>query len=198
MARSDRSPRNRNKIRFLKRTSDRSGFDNFDHKGNKLWNGIKDVVDGQGTNGNVLVDPSEFDTPPPSKEPLGGADVSGTPRTGSTTTTIPSGSENPVLLITAAGGIAINNQPFIVFSGSNQAIEISANPQISRGRAQQILGFQCVGSNVTLSNGNGLAMTAGKSFVMDSGAIWTAMYDGTDNLWRETSRSHVLHDLGMF
>ena len=50
------------------------------------------------------------------------------------------------------------------------------------------MGIQCVGSNITLDNGTGLALAGSQGFVMTSGSIITFMYDGTDNLWREGSR----------
>jgi hypothetical protein len=199
MPHQNQGPRIRDKIRFLKETSQRSGFDNFDRFGNKRWTGIKDVRSGvksAGQQGTVLVSPEEFDTPPPSEESLGGADISGTPRTNSDTTDIPIGSEKVVLVITAAGGINLNQEPVVLFAGTNASINISANPQISRGKATQIKAFQCVSNEVILDDGDGLAMAGSKAFVMTSGSIWNAMYDGTDNLWRELSRGIEHGSLG--
>ena len=181
----------RKKTRFLKETSDRSGFDNWSYDGktfNKRWESVRQ--DGS------KIAPEEYDVPPPSNIPLGGADISGTPRTNSLTTDVPSISEQTILYITAAGGISINDEPWILISGSSQAVTLTADPQVSAGRAQQILGIECVGSSVTLVNSSGLALHAGRRFLMDSGAIVVLMYDGTDNLWRETSRSHRLKSLG--
>ena len=168
---------------WLKETSDQSGFDNFGFDGttfHKKWRSIKQ-------NG-LTIAPDEFDTPPPSSKPLGGADISGSPRSNSLTTTVPSGFDITIQYITAAGGIISSEVPTIYVTGSNTAIDISANPQVSAGSPQQIMGIQCVGSNVTLDDGTGLALTAGQQFVMTSGSTINFIYSATDNLWHETSR----------
>ena len=168
---------------WLKETSDRSGFDNFAYDGvtfHKKWTSI--------TQNGLTIAPDEFDTPPPSTKPLGGADISGTPRANSLTTTVPSGHDITTQYITAVGGITSSQAPVIYVTGSNTAIDISANPQVSAGKAQQIMGIQCVGSNITLDDGTGLSLIADQQFVMTSGSIITLMYSGTDNLWHETSR----------
>lgn len=171
----------RRRTRYLKETSDRSGFDNFNSRGKKMWESIKQ-------NGSRIA-PSEFDVPPPSNKPLGGADVSGQPRTGSDTTDIPSISQQTVLYVSAAGGISINDEPWIMVAGSASAINITANPQVSTGRAQQIIAIQCVGSAVTLEHGSGLSLTASQLFRMESGSIINLIYSATDNLWHELSRT---------
>ena len=168
---------------YLKETSKRSGFDNWSFDGttfHKKWTGIKDK--------GFLIAPEEIDTPPPSSVPLGGADITGTPRTGAETTTIPSVSAQVIQYVTAAGGISLNTQPWIMIAGSNTAVDITANPQIQAGKPQQIISVQCVGSSVTLEEGSGLALIAGKTFVMQSGSIINYIWSGTDSLWHETSR----------
>ena len=168
---------------WLKETSDQSGFDNFGFDGttfHKKWRSIRQ-------NG-LTIAPDEFDTPPPSTKPLGGADISGSPRSNSLTTSIPPGHDITTQYVTAAGGITSANRQIIYVTGSNTAIDITADPQVSAGRGQQIIGIQCVGSNVTLDDGTGLALTADKQFVMTSGSIITLLYSATDNLWHETSR----------
>ena len=168
---------------WLKETSDQSGFDNFGFDGttfHKKWRSIKQ-------NG-LTIAPDEFDTPPPSSKPLGGADISGTPRANSLTTDVPSGHDITIQYITAAGGITSSAVPTVYVSGSNTAINITADPQISAGRGQQIMGIQCVGSNITLDDGTGLALTADQQFVMTSGSTINFIYSATDNLWHETSR----------
>ena len=181
----------RKKTRFLKETSDRSGFDNFSYDPpafNKRWESIRQ-------NG-LKIAPDEYDVPPPSTKPLGGADISGTPRTNSTSTDVPAISSQVIQYITAAGGITYSAQPFILISGSNSAVTLTADPQISAGPANRIIGIQCVGSGVTLVNSNGLALHRGRPFRMESGATITFMRDGTDNLWREASRGNVSASLG--
>ena len=173
----------RNQSPWLKETSDQSGFDNFGFDGttfHKKWRSIKQ--------NDLTIAPDEFDTPPPSTKPLGGADISGSPRINSLTTTVPSGFDITIQYVTAAGGITSSLVPLIYVAGSNTAIDITANPQVSVGKAQQIIGIQCVGSNITLDDGTGLALTADQSFVMTSGSIINFIYSATDNLWHETSR----------
>ena len=173
--------RTRKSSPWLKETSDRSGFDNFDHTGKRLWRGIKQ--------GGLLLEPTEFDTPPPSDKSLGGSDVSrGSIRTGWDTTTIPSISAQQIQYITAAGGISLSNQPWLMVVGSNTVINITANPQIQLGVQGDVIGVQCVGSGVTLEDGTGLALAGDAPFAMTSGSIITLVCNRTDNLWVETSR----------
>ena len=110
------------KLPWLKETSERSGFDNFNRFGKKLWTSVKQ--DGR------VISPEEYDTPPPSSKSLGGADISGSPRQNSDTTTTPSGNDYSIQYITAAGGISLTNEPWLRVIGSNAVIDITANPQI--------------------------------------------------------------------
>lgn len=68
------------------------------------------------------------------------------------------------------------------------AVDITKNPQISRGQQNSMLTLQSVGDPFILENGNGLSMRS--VFTMDSGSILNMIYNATDNLWYETSRSH--------
>lgn len=167
---------------WLKETSQRSGFDNFDRFGKKRWRGIKQ-------NG-LLIAPDEFDTPPPSTNSLGGADINqGDIRTNWDSTSVPSVSAQQIQYVTASGGIRLNNsQPWLLVTGSNQAITISANPQVELGAQGQVLAIQCIGSTITIQDGNGLDLAGGQAFVMLSGAIIDLICNRTDNLWVETSR----------
>ena len=180
--------------RFLKETSDRSGFDNFDYDGttfHKRWESVKQ-------NGLTL-EPVEFDTPPPSSIPLGGADITtGDQRVNSDTTTVPPISAQIIQYITAAGGISLNQKPWLIVTGSLQTINITANPQVQLGYQNQVIAIECVGSNVTLENGSGLSLSASRTYVMDSGSIINLICSRTDNLWHETSRSHRFRSLGEF
>lgn len=169
---------------WLKETSEQSGFDNFSYDGKtwrKRWTGVKQ-------NG-LTIAPDEIDVPPPSSIPLTGSGISGTPRANSDTTTVPTGSVQQIQYVTASGGIRLLDQPWLIVVGSLQTINITANPQIARGVAEQVIAVQCVGSNIILENGSGLALIAGKPFNMSSGNICTLIYNATDNLWYETSRS---------
>src|SRR3990167_10396852 len=168
------------KLPWLKETSERSGFDNFDYHGKKRWVGIKQ--DGR------TIAPEEFDTPPPSTRPLGGADISGSPRQNSLTTDTPLGLNYSIQYITAAGGIRLTNDPWLRVAGSNQTVNISVDPQINLGTQGQYLAVECVGSGILLEEGNGLSLAGSSKFLMGSGGIITFFCDRTSNLWRETSR----------
>lgn len=137
----------------------------------------------------------EFDTPPPSKKSLGGeGDVSGEPRANSDFATSGTGiylsTEIPTTYVTAAGGISPSFRfPFMRVVGSNQAITVSANPQLARGREGQVLTLVGVGSSVTLSNGNGVALMGSQALRLDSGDTVTFYYTTAGNVWWETSRT---------
>ena len=163
--------------RFKPRRSDRSGFRYLE----------KDMVRENG----LWIGPDEVDDPPPSKISLGGeGDVSrGDYFRDSTALTIDSNRENPVVYVTAAGGITINTHPYMRVSGSNGAIDISVNPQISVGREGQVLTLFGVGSDITLENANGLALMGSSSFVIGSGSVITFIYNSGNNAWNETSRN---------
>jgi len=171
------------KTPWLKETSERSGFDNFNSRGKKLWTSIKQ-------DGHVIA-PDEYDTPPPSSKSLGGADISGSPRQNSLTTTTPDGYDYSIQYVTAGGGIRVTSEPWFRVVGSNQIVDISVNPQIALGKAQQVITIECVGSGVTLQEGNGLSLIGSAQFAMNSGSIITMICDRTSNLWRETSRTNM-------
>ena len=179
--------------RYRKRDSDRSGFTYKE----------KTLVDDEG----FLVGPDEFDQPPPSEKSLGGeGDVSpGNTRSDYTSYSTPSENEIHVQYVTAAGGIQYEEKTYrsgelagfgyVYIVGSNNAVDVTANPQISRASQDKKFSLECIGSTVTLENGSGLSLT--KTFVMDSGAILNLFYSQTDNLWHETSRSHRTKNLGV-
>ena len=180
--------KSRRKSRFLKETSARSGFDNWDFDKttfHKRWESIKD----KGT----LIAPEEFDEPPLSKKSLGGADIiRSNQRPNGDTTTTPSATAEVIHYITAGGGITIpstwsGGSRFLI-TGSATAVDISANPQIARGTSNQIIAIECIGSSVLLEDGNGLNLR--RSFNMDSGAILNLIYKSDDNVWSEISRGH--------
>ena len=177
-----RSPRSQ---RFRKATSDRSGFDL------KKINLIKD--------GGVMVSPAEFDTPPPSKIPLGGeGEISGEARDSDFTienTAVVN--DNPEVFITAAGGITPAasirpmTHPFMRVTGSNAAINITADPQIVRGQQGDILSLLCTDFGITLDHGDGLNMMASAGFIMQSADIITFFYSTSNTAWNETSRGRI-------
>lgn len=175
--------------RYRKRDSDRSGFT---YKEREL---IKDK--------GFLVGPDEFDRPPPSNKSLGGegelsvGDMRSPSGTLASTQTVRE--DIPLQYVTAGGGITysrkiynasgeVTNNAFVRIVGSNQTIDISASPQITPGSEGSQLTLECVGSDITLDDGDGLDLKS--SFVMDSGSILSLFYNSSNNVWRETSRSH--------
>ena len=166
--------------RFQLQDSARSGFTQ------KKISLVKDV--------GLLVGGDEKDTPPPSKRSLGGeGESSGDPRltTGFTVAGIatPSGLDNPVVYVTTAGITATFTHPWMRVAGSNSAIDITANPQVTRGTQSQVLTLECVGSAITLDHGNGLNLMGSTRFVMQSGATISLMYQSGATVWSEVSRT---------
>lgn len=163
--------------RFKKRTSDLSGFDYKERemvKEDGIWIGL-----------------DERDDPPPSKISLGGeGEISqGSYFRSSTSTAIDSDKENPTFYITAAGGISPTYEhPYMRVTGSNGAVEISANPQIAVGQEGKVLTLFCTDSDITLTNGNGVATMASAPLLLQSGGIAIFMFNTSNNAWNETSR----------
>lgn len=180
--------RRRKNPRFLKETSDRSGFDSWSQSrdGNftKQWTGIKQ--------GGLLLEPVEFDMPPPSNKSLGGADISGTPRANGEVINMDSSQVAQVQYLNTASQINLTQQIAIYISGSNLAVTL-ASTQIVSGGSNQVIAIMGVGSGVTLINGSGLSLRT-SSYYMDSGAILNLIYN--DSTWYETSRSHQFYSLG--
>ena len=162
--------------RFKKRTSDISGFDGKEIEMDKekgLW---------------IL--PDERDDPPPSNLSLGGEGEISTGEyfRSSTNLTIDASRENPVSYVTALGGVTPNPHPYMRVVGSNEAVNITADPQISVGKEGQVLTLFGVGSSITLDNGTGLNMMGSASFVINSGSVITFIYNTGNTAWNETSR----------
>jgi len=177
----------RGQSRFKKRNSDRSGFTFLE----------RELIRDNGS----LVGPEEFDSPPPSNEPLGGeGDISpGDVRANDQSTETPDDKKIPIQYVTAGGGVTatrkvynssqeVLSSNFIHIVGSNQTVDITANPQISAGSEGDKLTLLCVGSNVILNDGNGLSLR--KTFNMDSGAIINLYYTSANTVWHELSRGH--------
>lgn len=170
--------------RFKRKDSDGSGF-TFYEIGlvkDKTWK----------------VAPEEFDTLPPSKRSLGGeGDVSGSPRsnsqfatqTGSGLLDVPTEVDNPIVYVLAADGITPSTHPFMRISGSNGTVNITADPQIARGREGQILSLVCADSGVQLDHGTGLNMVMSAGYLMRSGDISVFQFHTGGTVWDEVSRS---------
>ena len=175
--------------RYKLRESDRSGFKCFE---------IELVKQGP-----WKVAGDEFDQPPPSKVPLGGeGDVAGEARANSdfadsvvVVTDTGTGLGNPVLYITAAGGIIPSfTHPWMNVTGSNAAVTVTAQPAIARGREGQILTLQVVDSSITLSHGSINAinfMDSRGSLTVVSGMIVTFIFNTGNQAWNEASRNRV-------
>mgnify|MGYP001563983434 CR=1 FL=1 len=167
--------------RFKRRNDDRTGF--------RAWE-IELVKEGP-----LKVAGSEWDVPPPSKKSLGGkGDISGEARANSDFST--AGTANILAVnqirtfyITAADGITPNfEHAFMQVTGSNAAVDITANPQVSAGKEAQVLTLVCVGSDITLDNGTGLNLMGSAQFVMQSGAAIGLIYNTGNTAWSETFR----------
>lgn len=172
--------------RFKRRESDRSGF--------RQWE-IELVKDGP-----WKVAGDEMDQPPPSRQSLGGeGDRSpGEPladsgfELGVGATTASYANTNQTVYITAAGGITPSFRfPWMLVTGSNGAVDVSATPNIVRGRQGNILTLQCVDSSITLNHGSANAinfMDSRGSLTLSSGMVVTFFYATGNLAWNETSR----------
>lgn len=181
--------------RYRLRDSDRSGFQ---------YREITLVKDE-----GVLVGADEFDTPPPSDVSLGGeGDISsGDVNPNFANYDTPSGYYKTTQYVTAAGGISAQRpnadieqapqQNWIYVVGSNQAVTVTANPQVSAGQQNDWLIVECVGSSITLIDGSGLSLYSSR-VTLNSGSILNLFYSQSDSLWHETSRSSQTTNLGVF
>jgi len=172
--------------KYKLRDSDRSGF---------TFKEIQLVKDK-----SSLVGPDEFDMPPPSNKPTGGEGIVLNPDARINSTSYAALNSRTTQLVNSSNGITfldpydsqnkfdINNQWFYV-AGLTATTNIAANPQISAGYHNAVITLQCVSNKIILENSAGLVMP--RIFNMDSGAIINFIFNATDNLWHETSRSHI-------
>jgi hypothetical protein len=146
---------------------------------------------------NILVAPTEYDSPPPSKRPLGGVgDISnGNERQNSNFAdpanvyVTPPPSPPVVYYVTSSQPIPWNTDPVVYVGGSNQDVVMASNPQLSPGEANRVIALQCVGSNITLNSSNGLTFDFQRTpfLNMTSGSIATIIWNATDSTWHVTS-----------
>ena len=184
--------------RFRYFTSDRSGFDYGFVPITELPNaytreGGRPTLD-VGVNGSSLVAPSEIDSPPPSKRPLGGADIaSDNTRLNSGQTsysdvyTVPTESTKIIVYVNSSTSINWNQQPTVYISGSNVSQVMAVNPQLVAGAEGQRLVLECVGSSITLVKGSGITYLVPTPVIMNSGGISCFMYHTDGTAWNLTS-----------
>ncbi len=190
------SPREKDSQRFRIYTSQRSGFEFGFQPITERPNAYSREAGKPVQDVNIQVSPDEFDSPPPSTQPLGGqGDISGNVRANSDFSvdsnvyvTVPQ-SIPVVYYLTASQSIPWNNNPVVYIGGLNSNITMSSNPQIVAGDGGKLVAFQCVGSNITLNSANGITFDfINTPFItMASGGIITAIYNKTDSTWHITS-----------
>ena len=141
----------------------------------------------------LKVSPESYDTPPPSKKSLGGADVSGSPRDNSNPSpasdvyVIPPESTKVIVTVTSSNSIAWNTEP-VVYLYTSTNLVMAVNPQFVQGQQGQLIAVECVGSSITIKAGSGLTFDGGGSQIkMNSGGIATLLYNQTDSTWHVTS-----------
>lgn len=142
----------------------------------------------------LKVSPLSYDTPPPSKQSLGGeGDISGDPRPDSNPLpasdafVIPPESRNVIVNVDSSSSISWNTQP-IVYLFNTVNLTMSVNPQIVPGQQGQLIAAQCVGSSITLKSGSGITFDfVASQLRMSSGGIVTLLYNATDSTWHVTS-----------
>lgn len=198
-------PRSRDSGRFRIYVSDRSGFEfgfipitsepnAYTRESGKP---VQDL--------SAKVSPSEFDTPPPSKKPLGGegdissADIAPNSNfdTPANAFLIPSASTKVIVTASSSSSVSWNQQPWLYLAGANAVQTMAVNPQVVPGAQSQQLTILCISNQVTFITGSGLTLRTPR-YVMASGSILNLMYQTGTLTWVETSRSSLYNDLGAF
>lgn len=100
-----------------------------------------------------------------------------------------SGTDKTVSTITAVGGITRSEYHMLI--QGDGAITVSATPQIAVGTDKQLLVLEGYSdtNTITLADGNGLQLRAGKGITLKKGTIIAFVYNESSSLWVETSRS---------
>lgn len=172
--------------RYRLRDSDRSGFTFLE----------VELVKDKGS----LVGPGEFDSPPPSNQSTGGEGEFNRSGIRANSDSFNAVVLRPIQTVTPSGGILFPTVPdsqgktdpnnsWVYVAGASSLTDVTVNPQVSAGRQNSIITVECVSNNIVLETGSGLSLRA--LFNMSSGSILNLIYNATDNLWYETSRSSV-------
>lgn len=194
-------PRSRDSGKYRIYVSDRSGFE-FGFNGiggiyplnREAGKPVQDV--------NTKVSPEEFDTPPPSKRPLGGeGEISnGNVRANSnfdTPSNVFINQSSVVVSVLSSTSVAWNQYPWTNIAGGLSSVTMAVSPQVVAGNQSQQVTLMCVSNQITFINGSGLGLRTNR-FVMTSGSILNLMYQSGTLTWLETSRSSLYQDLGSF
>lgn len=93
--------------------------------------------------------------------------------------------------VTAAGGIKLTTNDMRIQSATAGAIIVSANPQITPGFDNQKISLEGLSDvkTVAVTNGNGLKLAGGASFVIGEDDTIHLHFNKAKNLWIEDSRS---------
>ena len=94
--------------------------------------------------------------------------------------------------VVSADGINITSSKMRIQSATAGAITVTANPQISKGYDGQEITLEGLSNTktVTITNGNGLKLAGGSSFLIGSDDVIKLHYNESKNLWIENSRSN--------
>ncbi len=149
---------------------------------------------------SVKVAPTEFDTPPPSKKPLGGeGDISSGDVRPNSDFSVASNAfivtSTNVVSVVSSNSISWNQLPWTSIAGNVLALTMAVNPQVVAGRQSQQITFMCVSNQITLITGSWLTLNNAR-YVMTSGSLLCLMYQTSNSTWFETSRSSLYGDLG--
>ncbi|MDP8213259.1 MAG: hypothetical protein P9X22_08245, partial [Candidatus Zapsychrus exili] len=101
-----------------------------------------------------------------------------------------SGTPSADTSIVAGTGVTVSKYVMKV-QGDGGAVDITANPQITDGSDGQMVIIKGVSDTNTLKfdDGTGLALDSGISFTMGIGDLLHLMYDATEDIWYEISRT---------
>ena len=192
--------RSRDSGRFRIYTSDRSGFEFGFQPITSRPNAYTRESGKPVQDGNVRVSPTEFDTPPPSKLPLGGEGDNSNSNVRSnsdfaTDSNVYLVNSTTVVVVDSSASVAWNQDPWTSIAGNTTNAIMFVNPQIVRGQQSQQLTLMCVSNQVTFLNGSGLGLNSSR-FTMSSGHILNLMYQTDNTVWQETSRSYLYGDIG--